>query len=138
MVELGMRGGGVGASPGGRPRPRRVGIDDPPERWHGRTVPATAPSERLTLAIMPARYDVDRDALAGILADEPRYRVDQMWDGLYRQLASPAELTAVPFAATTAPTSTPPAASSRRPPERPWERAAGSETGRSGSSSGQR
>jgi 23S rRNA (adenine2503-C2)-methyltransferase len=98
MVELGMRGGGAGASPGGRPRPRRIGIDDPPERWHGRTVPATDPSERRTLAIVPTRYDVDRDALAGILADEPRYRLDQVWDGLYRQLASPAELTALPRA----------------------------------------
>jgi 23S rRNA (adenine2503-C2)-methyltransferase len=47
---------------------------------------------------VPTRYDVNRDALAGILADEPRYRVDQVWDGLYRQLASPAELTALPRA----------------------------------------
>jgi 23S rRNA (adenine2503-C2)-methyltransferase len=47
---------------------------------------------------VPSRYDVDRDALAGILADELRYRVDQVWDGLYRQLAPPAELTAMPRA----------------------------------------
>ncbi|MGH9192563.1 MAG: 23S rRNA (adenine(2503)-C(2))-methyltransferase RlmN [Acidimicrobiales bacterium] len=47
---------------------------------------------------MPTRYDVDRDALARLLTDEPRYRVDQVWDGLYRRLASPAELTALPRA----------------------------------------
>ncbi|HEX6569519.1 MAG TPA: 23S rRNA (adenine(2503)-C(2))-methyltransferase RlmN [Acidimicrobiales bacterium] len=47
---------------------------------------------------MPSRYDLDRDALAGLLAGEPRYRVDQVWDGLYRQLAEPAELTALPRA----------------------------------------
>jgi 23S rRNA (adenine2503-C2)-methyltransferase len=47
---------------------------------------------------VPSRYDVDRDALARHLAGEPRYRVDQVWDGLYRQLASPGELTALPRA----------------------------------------
>jgi 23S rRNA (adenine2503-C2)-methyltransferase len=41
---------------------------------------------------------VDRDALARLLSGEPRYRVDQVWDGLYRQLASPGELTALPRA----------------------------------------
>ena len=96
MVELGICGDGAGASSGGGPRPRRVGIDDPPERGHARTVPATQPRQRRTLARVPTRYDVDRDALAGILAGEPRYRVGQVWDGLYRQLASPAELTALP------------------------------------------
>jgi 23S rRNA (adenine2503-C2)-methyltransferase len=47
---------------------------------------------------VPSRYDVDRDALAELLADEPRYRVDQMWDGLHRRLAAPAELTDLPKA----------------------------------------
>jgi 23S rRNA (adenine2503-C2)-methyltransferase len=45
---------------------------------------------------VPARYDVDRDALADLLAGEPRYRVDQVWDGLYRRLAEPSELTTLP------------------------------------------
>ena len=45
---------------------------------------------------MPTRYDLDRDALAGLLAAEPRYRVDQVWDGLHRQLAEPSELTSLP------------------------------------------
>ena len=47
---------------------------------------------------MPTRYDLDRDALAGVLDVEPRYRVDQVWDGLYRQLAEPGELTTLPKA----------------------------------------
>ncbi len=49
---------------------------------------------------MPAatRYELDRAALGELLADEPRYRVDQVWAGLYGQLADPAELTNVPKA----------------------------------------
>jgi 23S rRNA (adenine2503-C2)-methyltransferase len=47
---------------------------------------------------MARLYDLDRDALAARLGDEPRYRVDQVWDGLYRQLAEPDELTALPKA----------------------------------------
>jgi 23S rRNA (adenine2503-C2)-methyltransferase len=45
---------------------------------------------------VPTRYDLDRGALAELLAGEPRYRVDQVWDGLYRQLAEPAEMTSLP------------------------------------------
>jgi 23S rRNA (adenine2503-C2)-methyltransferase len=47
---------------------------------------------------VPTRYDLDRDALAGLLAGEPRYRVDQVWDGLHRQLADPADMTTLPKA----------------------------------------
>ena len=47
---------------------------------------------------MPTRYDVDRAQLAALLDDQPRYRVDQVWDGLHRQLAGPTELTALPKA----------------------------------------
>ncbi|MGH9113058.1 MAG: 23S rRNA (adenine(2503)-C(2))-methyltransferase RlmN, partial [Acidimicrobiales bacterium] len=47
---------------------------------------------------MPSRYDLDRDALAAHLRGEPRYRVDQVWDGLYRQLAAPGQMTALPKA----------------------------------------
>ena len=42
------------------------------------------------------RFDVERDELAGLLGDQPRYRVDQVWHGLYEQLAEPAELTNLP------------------------------------------
>ena len=47
---------------------------------------------------MPTRYDLDRDALAALLTGEPRYRVDQVWDGLHHQLAAPSELTTLPKA----------------------------------------
>ena len=33
------------------------------------------------------RYDADRDELGELLDGEPRYRVDQVWQGLYEQLA---------------------------------------------------
>jgi 23S rRNA (adenine2503-C2)-methyltransferase len=46
----------------------------------------------------PTRYGVSRDELGALLADQPRYRVDQVWSGLYEQLAEPAELTNVPKA----------------------------------------
>ena len=44
----------------------------------------------------PTRYDVDRAALADLLAGEPRYRLDQVWTGLYAQLTDPADMTALP------------------------------------------
>jgi 23S rRNA (adenine2503-C2)-methyltransferase len=47
---------------------------------------------------MPTLYDVDRDALGALLDGEPRYRVDQVWDGVYKQLAEPAGLTTLPKA----------------------------------------
>ena len=47
---------------------------------------------------MPSRYDVDRDELAALLDGEPRYRVDQVWAGLYEQRAEPAEMTSLPKA----------------------------------------
>jgi 23S rRNA (adenine2503-C2)-methyltransferase len=39
------------------------------------------------------RYDLDRDELAAQLDGEPRYRVDQLWQGLYDQLADPQDIT---------------------------------------------
>jgi 23S rRNA (adenine2503-C2)-methyltransferase len=47
---------------------------------------------------VPTRYQIDRDALGDLLAGEPRYRVDQVWDGLYGQLADPDEVTNLPKA----------------------------------------
>ncbi|MEJ5256479.1 MAG: 23S rRNA (adenine(2503)-C(2))-methyltransferase RlmN, partial [Acidimicrobiales bacterium] len=47
---------------------------------------------------MVSLYDLDRRALAELLAGEPRYRVDQVWDGLYRQARTPEELTSIPKA----------------------------------------
>jgi 23S rRNA (adenine2503-C2)-methyltransferase len=47
---------------------------------------------------MSTRYDLTRDELAAHLDGEPRYRIDQLWQGLYQQLAVPAELTSLPKA----------------------------------------
>jgi 23S rRNA (adenine2503-C2)-methyltransferase len=45
---------------------------------------------------MATRYDVDREGLAEILADEPSYRVEQVWEGLYDQVRAPDEMTNLP------------------------------------------
>src|SRR5207237_4590335 len=47
---------------------------------------------------VPGRYDVDRDELARLLDGEPAFRVAQVWDGLHRQLRTPAEMTDLPRA----------------------------------------
>lgn len=41
-------------------------------------------------------YDLDRDALAQLLSDHPRYRVDQVWNGLYRNFQPLDELSTLP------------------------------------------
>jgi 23S rRNA (adenine2503-C2)-methyltransferase len=33
----------------------------------------------------PTLYDLDRDAMATLMADEPSFRVEQLWQGLYEQ-----------------------------------------------------
>jgi 23S rRNA (adenine2503-C2)-methyltransferase len=43
-------------------------------------------------------YDVNRAELAGFLEGEPRYRLDQVWHGIYGTLAATDELTTVPKA----------------------------------------
>ena len=47
---------------------------------------------------MTTRYDADLDALRALLAGEPGYRVEQVWDGLYRRRIGPAEMTELPKA----------------------------------------
>ena len=44
------------------------------------------------------RYQVTRDELAGDLSDQPRYRIDQIWEGWYRQLLGTDDLTTAPKA----------------------------------------
>ncbi len=44
------------------------------------------------------RYDLTRDQLATVLDGEPRYRLDQLWEGMYTQLADPADITNLPKA----------------------------------------
>ncbi len=43
-------------------------------------------------------YDLDRTDLSHLLADQPPYRVSQVWDALYRQAALPEEMTNLPSA----------------------------------------
>ncbi len=49
----------------------------------------------MTGAVVGA-YDANRDQLAALMADQPRYRVDQVWHGLYRKGLRPAEMTDLP------------------------------------------
>lgn len=44
------------------------------------------------------RYQATRSELEEVLADEPRYRLDQLWQGLYEQLATPSEMSNLPRA----------------------------------------
>jgi 23S rRNA (adenine2503-C2)-methyltransferase len=41
-------------------------------------------------------YDATRDELSALLEGQPRYRLDQLWSGLYDQLVEPADLTTLP------------------------------------------
>ena len=38
---------------------------------------------------MATRYDLTREQLAELLDGTPRYRVDQVWSGLYTRLGDP-------------------------------------------------
>lgn len=44
----------------------------------------------------PTLYQLTREQLAEHLDGEPRYRLDQLWAGLYDQLADPADITNLP------------------------------------------
>ena len=37
----------------------------------------------------PTRYGATYEEIAVLLSDEPRYRVDQVWEGLYTACAPP-------------------------------------------------
>lgn len=50
------------------------------------------------MALPRTRYDLSRAELAGVLEGEPRYRVDQVWDGIHRQALELDELTTLPQA----------------------------------------
>ena len=47
---------------------------------------------------MASRYDFDRAELGALLADQPKYRLDQLWSGLYEQFAEPTAITGLPNA----------------------------------------
>jgi 23S rRNA (adenine2503-C2)-methyltransferase len=46
---------------------------------------------------MPTRYDATRDEIADLLDGAPRYRVDQVWQGLYQHCTEPSEWTNLPL-----------------------------------------
>lgn len=43
-------------------------------------------------------YDIDRAGLADLLADQPPYRVEQVWRGLHTELRRPSQMTSLPLA----------------------------------------
>ena len=45
---------------------------------------------------MPSAYDVSKDELASLLQGEPRYRVDQVWHGLWAEAQPVGEITTIP------------------------------------------
>ncbi len=47
---------------------------------------------------MTSPWDLDRDALTDLLSEQPRYRVDQIWKGLYDQGLVPSEISTLPQA----------------------------------------
>ena len=49
------------------------------------------PSSGVTISL----YDATRETLAGVMAGEPAYRVDQVWSGLYKQFQEVAEITTI-------------------------------------------
>ena len=50
----------------------------------------------------PTRYEASREDIAELFAAEPRYRIDQIWAGLYQRLAEPDEMTDLPAGLRTA------------------------------------
>ncbi len=56
------------------------------------------PSSAPALHRLASRYDLSREDLGQLLAQQPRYRVDQVWEGLYTQLVDPESITTLPKA----------------------------------------
>jgi 23S rRNA (adenine2503-C2)-methyltransferase len=48
--------------------------------------------------VITTLYQPTRDEIASILEGEPRYRLDQLWSGLYTQFQHPADITTLPAA----------------------------------------
>jgi 23S rRNA (adenine2503-C2)-methyltransferase len=46
----------------------------------------------------PTLYQPTREEFGELLADQPRYRLDQVWSGLYQQFAAPADISTMPKA----------------------------------------
>lgn len=50
----------------------------------------------MAIARTETRYELNRDALAELLEDQPRYRIDQLWKGLYEEGLSIDEISTLP------------------------------------------
>ena len=44
---------------------------------------------------MASAYELTRDELTGLLAGEPKYRVDQIWQGIWEQDRFPEDITTI-------------------------------------------
>ena len=42
-----------------------------------------------------SRYDASREDIGAMLGDAPKYRLDQIWQGLYTEFQSPLEITTI-------------------------------------------
>ncbi len=62
----------------------------------GDAVPVTIRVPGTKFHRLGSRYDLDRDSLAELLAGEPAYRVDQVWQGLHTALAEPEGMSTLP------------------------------------------
>ena len=45
--------------------------------------------------LVKSRYDASREDIASILGDAPKYRLDQIWQGLYTEFQAPLEITTI-------------------------------------------
>ena len=64
----------------------------------GGTSGSPGPRDQVLVALagVDGRYGLSRSQLGALLGDEPPWRVGQVWDGLYRRVADPAEMTELP------------------------------------------
>ncbi len=45
--------------------------------------------------LVKSRYDASREDIAAIIGDAPKYRLDQIWQGLYTEFQAPLEITTI-------------------------------------------
>ena len=58
--------------------------------------PTSDPPSRTDRGIPVSRYDHDRTELDALLTGLPTYRTEQLWQGLYSDLADPDDITTLP------------------------------------------
>ncbi|NQV96822.1 MAG: 23S rRNA (adenine(2503)-C(2))-methyltransferase RlmN [Acidimicrobiaceae bacterium] len=52
-------------------------------------------SNKVSTKIAVGRYDASREDIAAIVGDGPKYRIDQIWQGMYREFLEPLEITTI-------------------------------------------